>query len=140
MCKKLFKVILYKHNIMNKTITHPQNTQKNQQSKQQSKQQKHNSITPETKKKNRPIDRVTVTNLDIALRMCNFKLDRVLIDRIICLVRLIEDKGDKLRKMDICKLQAEWGKKNIIFSEKNNDSEQFKNATDPESLENTIGE
>ena len=56
----------------------------------------------------RLIDKVTVTNLDIALRMCNIQLDKTLIDRIIDLVELIEDKGDDTSIKDICQLQSEW--------------------------------
>lgn len=56
----------------------------------------------------RLIDKVTTTNLDIALRMCGYQLDKTLIDRIIDLVELIEDKGDDASIKDVCKLQAEW--------------------------------
>ena len=56
----------------------------------------------------RLIDKVTVTNLDVALRMCNIQLDKTLIDRIIDLVKLIEDKGDDTSIKDICQLQSEW--------------------------------
>ena len=56
----------------------------------------------------RLIDKVTVTNLDIALRMCNIQLDKTLIDRIIDIVELIEDKGDDTSIKDICQLQSEW--------------------------------
>lgn len=56
----------------------------------------------------RLIDKVTTTNLDIALRMCGYQLDKTLIDRIIDLVELIEDKGDDASIRDVCKLQAEW--------------------------------
>jgi len=56
----------------------------------------------------RLIDKVTTTNLDIALRMVGYQLDMTLIDRIIDLVELIEDKGDDASIKDICKLQSEW--------------------------------
>ncbi len=56
----------------------------------------------------RLIDKVTTTNLDIALRMVGYQLDKTLIDRIIDLVELIEDKGDDASIKDICKLQVEW--------------------------------
>lgn len=56
----------------------------------------------------RLIDKVTTTNLDIALRMIGYNLDLTLIDRIIDLVELIEDKGDDASIKDICKLQSEW--------------------------------
>ena len=38
----------------------------------------------------RPIDNVTVDNLDIALRMCQIQIDKSILDRIIDLVELIE--------------------------------------------------
>jgi len=60
------------------------------------------------KRQPKPIDKVTVTNLDIALRMCKIQLDRELIDKIIDLVELIEDKGDDTSIKDICSLQVEW--------------------------------
>ena len=56
----------------------------------------------------RLIDKVTTTNLDIAIRMVGYQLDMALIDRIIDLVELIEDKGDDASIKDICKLQSEW--------------------------------
>lgn len=56
----------------------------------------------------KPIDKVTITNLDIALRMCGMQLDRDLIDKIIDLVELIEDKGDDTSIKDICHLKTEW--------------------------------
>lgn len=63
------------------------------------------------KKKSTPIrliDKVTTTNLDIALRMVGYKLDVEFIDQIIDLVELIEDKGDDVSIKDISKLQADW--------------------------------
>ena len=43
------------------------------------------------KEEGRPINKVTVQNLDIALRMCQIQIDKALIDRIIDLVELIEN-------------------------------------------------
>jgi len=60
------------------------------------------------KRHSRLIDKVTVTNLDIALRMCNIRLDKTLIDKIIDLVELIEDNGDDTSIRDICQLQGDW--------------------------------
>jgi hypothetical protein len=54
------------------------------------------------------IDKVTTTNLDIALRMCNIEINKVIIDKVIDLVELIEEKGDKVTISDICKLQNTW--------------------------------
>jgi hypothetical protein len=42
--------------------------------------------------------------------MCKIQLDRELIDKIIDLVELIEDKGDDTTIKDICSLQVEWDK------------------------------
>ena len=58
--------------------------------------------------KDKSIDKVTTTNLDLALRICNIKLDITLIDKIIDLVELIEEKGDEVNIKDISQLQAEW--------------------------------
>jgi len=74
--------------------------------KKVSKKQRGNGVLADVS--SRLIDKVTVTNLDIALRMCNIQLDKTLIDRIIDLVQLIEDKGDDTSIKDICKLQSEW--------------------------------
>jgi hypothetical protein len=60
------------------------------------------------KQDRRLIDRVTVERLDIALRMAGIKLELPLIDKIIDLVELIEDKGGNTSIKDICKLQSEW--------------------------------
>ncbi len=58
--------------------------------------------------KKRPIDNVTVDNLDIALRMCKIQIDKSILDRIIDLVELIEEKADETSISDVCKLQEEW--------------------------------
>lgn len=54
------------------------------------------------------IDKVTVTNLDLALRMVGITFDHKTIDKIIDLVELIEEKGDEVSIKDICELQASW--------------------------------
>lgn len=59
-------------------------------------------------KTEKPIDKVTTGILDIALRMCNIQLDRKIIDRIIDLVELIEEKGEDASIKDICELQSKW--------------------------------
>ena len=74
--------------------------------KKVSKKQKGNGVLADVS--SRLIDKVTTTNLDIALRMVGYQLDITLIDRIIDLVELIEDKGDDASIKDICKLQSEW--------------------------------
>jgi len=48
-----------------------------------------------------PIDKVTIDNLDAALKICNIQLDKKVIDIIIDLVELIENKGDKVSIFDI---------------------------------------
>lgn len=59
---------------------------------------------------NRMIDNVTTSNLDIALRMAGIQLDIRLIDRIIDLVELIEDKGNNTSIDDVLILKKEWAK------------------------------
>ena len=54
------------------------------------------------------IDNVTTTILDVALRMCGIQLELQIIDKIIDLVELIEEKGGSTSIKDIAKLQAEW--------------------------------
>lgn len=54
------------------------------------------------------IDNVTVTNLDLALRMVGISIDKETIDKIIDIVELLEIKGDDTSIKDICELQAEW--------------------------------
>ena len=56
----------------------------------------------------RLIDKVTVKNLDIALRMCNIQIHESIVDKIIDLVELIEDKGDDVSIKDVCELQGGW--------------------------------
>ena len=54
------------------------------------------------------IDNVTVTNLDLALRMVGISIDEETIDKIIDIVELLESKGDNTSIKDICELQTEW--------------------------------
>jgi hypothetical protein len=56
----------------------------------------------------KPINKVTITNLDIALRMCSIEINKSIIDKVIDLVELIEEKGDETSIQDICKLQTAW--------------------------------
>jgi hypothetical protein len=60
------------------------------------------------------INKVTTTNLDIALRMCGIEINKSIIDKIIDLVELIEEKGDETSIQDICKLQASWEQLNPL--------------------------
>ena len=54
------------------------------------------------------IDKVTTERLDMAFRMCNIQIHKTIVDRIIDLVKLIEQKGGRTSVKDICKLQEEW--------------------------------
>lgn len=65
------------------------------------------------KPKKKTIDNVTTEYLDMALRMCGYNVDLVLIDKIIDLVELIEEKGGDTHLMDICKLKAIWENRQI---------------------------
>ena len=55
-----------------------------------------------------PIEKVTTDYLDIALRMVGISLDVTLIDKIIDLVELIEEKGGEASISDITKLKSHW--------------------------------
>ena len=61
------------------------------------------------KREIKPIDKVTVTNLDLALRTANINVSKHILDKVIDLVELLEEKGDDTSIRDICKLQSEWG-------------------------------
>lgn len=63
--------------------------------------------------RDRLIDKVTTKRLDTVLRMAGYELNKTLIDRIIDLVELIEDKGDNVSLRDVYELQEEWN--NIPF-------------------------
>jgi len=62
----------------------------------------------EQKQPRKPIDEVTVTNLGMALRMCNIDINPAILDKVIDVVELIEDKGDLVTIEDICVLQRNW--------------------------------
>lgn len=57
-----------------------------------------------------PIDNVTTERLNIALKILGISLDYCLIDKIIDLVELIENKGGNTNIDDIINLQEEWGR------------------------------
>lgn len=61
-----------------------------------------------TEEKQKSIDNVTTVNLDIALRMCKIQIDTSILDNVIDLVELIEQKGDQTSISDVCKLQEIW--------------------------------
>ena len=56
----------------------------------------------------KPIDNVTVTLLDMALRMCGIEINPKILDKVIDLVELIEDKGEDVSMKDVCALMASW--------------------------------
>tara|TARA_R110002126_G_scaffold86464_1_gene208648 strand:+ start:42757 stop:43212 length:456 start_codon:yes stop_codon:yes gene_type:complete len=56
----------------------------------------------------KPINKVTVSLLDVALRFAGISIDKDVIDKIIDLVELIEDHGEDTNLMHLCKLQADW--------------------------------
>ena len=56
----------------------------------------------------KPIDKVTTDYLDIALRMVGISLDLKLVDQIIDLVELIEEKGGDASISDITELKSHW--------------------------------
>ena len=62
-----------------------------------------------------PIDKVTTKNLDIALRMVGIQLDVNIIDKVIDLVELIENKGDYVTIKDIISLQQTWSRHSEAF-------------------------
>ena len=55
-----------------------------------------------------PLNNVTTSNLDLALRMVGITFDHGTIDKIIDLVELIATKGDETSMRDISKLKASW--------------------------------
>lgn len=60
------------------------------------------------KREQKPIDKVTVKNLDMVLKTCDIQLSKNLLDKIIDIVELIEERGDQVTIESICELQDEW--------------------------------
>ena len=58
------------------------------------------------------IDNVTVTYLDQILKMCGIQIHHDLLDRIIDVVELLEQKGGKVTLDDVTELQEEWKRGN----------------------------
>lgn len=56
----------------------------------------------------KPIDNVTVEFLDLGLRLVGIKLPLDIIDKIIDVVELIEDKGGETSLKDFALLNEEW--------------------------------
>ena len=60
------------------------------------------------KTEEKPIEKVTTDNLDAVLRMCKIEIDTSILDKIIDVVELIEDKGNDITLSDIFELQELW--------------------------------
>ncbi len=58
----------------------------------------------------KPIDKVTLDILDTALRICDIQIHRSILDKVIDVVELLEEKGDQASLMDFANLKAEWQK------------------------------
>lgn len=58
----------------------------------------------------KPIDKVTTDLLDMALRMCGIQINEKILDRVIDVAELLEEKGDGTRISDIENLKSEWKK------------------------------
>ena len=56
----------------------------------------------------KPIDNVTVELLDVGLRFIGVNIDKEIIDKIIDLVELIEDKGYETSINDLVILERSW--------------------------------
>lgn len=56
----------------------------------------------------KPIDAVTVENLDVALRMCQIAIHTAILDKIIRVIKVIQDLGGDISMRDISRLEAEW--------------------------------
>lgn len=54
------------------------------------------------------IDKVTITNLDVTLRLVGIEIDQYILDKIIDIVELLEIKGDDTTLKDISELECEW--------------------------------
>ena len=60
----------------------------------------------------RLIDNVTTVDLELALRACGIQVPFAILDKIIDLVELLEEKGSNTTIKDIIKLQNEWKQSN----------------------------
>jgi len=56
----------------------------------------------------KPIDNVTTDLLDRVLRMCDIELHEVILEKVIDVVELLEEKGSQVTLKDVSDLQAEW--------------------------------
>jgi len=62
----------------------------------------------EKQKESKPIDKVSIDILDVALRMCNIQIHKTILDKIIDIVELLEDKGGDATVEDMIDLQKTW--------------------------------
>jgi hypothetical protein len=73
---------------------------------------KQNSVKPIDKLINKPIekpiDKVTTQALCSALLVCNIKMDAIVADKIIEVIKLLEEKGDEVTITEINELISEW--------------------------------
>jgi hypothetical protein len=58
--------------------------------------------------KKKSIDKVTTQDLDMVFRLCEISVPIDIVDNIIDIVELLEEKGDKTTLKDVCKLQEGW--------------------------------
>ncbi len=56
----------------------------------------------------KPIDKVTTDMLDTVLRICNIQIDKNILDRVLDVVELLEDKGKLVSLSDISDMKALW--------------------------------
>lgn len=66
------------------------------------------SLKSETK----PIDKVTTRHLEIALRLTGIYIDKSILDRVIDMVELLEDKGGSVTLHNIDELKKKWRENN----------------------------
>lgn len=59
----------------------------------------------------KPIDNVTVTSLDVALRMCGIEIDLDTLDVLIDVIELLEEKGEEVTIKDMLNLVENHSKK-----------------------------
>lgn len=60
----------------------------------------------------KPIDKVTTRHLEIALRLTGIYIDKSILDRVIDMVELLEDKGGGATIYDIVDLKKKWRENN----------------------------
>lgn len=53
-------------------------------------------------------EKLNITNLDIALRMCSIQIDKHILIKIIDIVKMIEEKGEEASIRDTAKLIVKW--------------------------------